>query len=200
MKIRSALVIVTVTLFVSACGGSKVAATKSPTITPSEVPSQSASPNDVSPTAAKAYRKALELSLASAQSTGLTELWRDSSGSLVTVVAQAAHDGICAQADLVTKDTQVIDSAGMMPSVLLDELAGLENNSGTDTGSVTVPKAGTFVVKNFVEDIHYVTVYTTDSEGRIATAAQQTEGDASATATFTYSLTAEGKKAISDVK
>lgn len=164
------------------------------------MPSRSSSPNDVSPSAAKEYRKALELSLASANSSGLTELWRDATGELVTVVAQAPHDGVCVQADLVVKDSQLIDSGGMMPSVLLDELAGLETNNGTDIGSVKSPKVGTFIVKNFVEDIHYLTIYTTDEQGRIATAQQQTEGEPSATAQFSYTLTTEGKKAIADVK
>ena len=202
MKFRIVLIASVAALAISACAGSNANSTHTPVASPSATatPLESLSPNAIAPSAAKAYRAALELSLASANSHGLTELWHDATGALVTVVAQAPNDGVCVQADLVVKDAQLIDAGGMMPSVLLDELAGLEANTGTDIGSVQSTKPGTFEVKNFVEDIHYVTIYTTDASGRIATALQSAEGEPAATATFTYSLTTEGKKAISDAK
>lgn len=202
MKFRIVVITGIIAVATSACGNTTAHSTQSPvaSISPSVEPSESISPNAVAPNAAKAYRSALERSLASANSHGLTELWRDSTGDLVTVVAQAPNDGICVQADLVVKDAQLIDAGGMMPSVLLDELTGLESNTGTDIGSVQSTKPGTFEVKNFVEDIHYDTIYTTDKNGRIASASQRAEGEPSATATFSYSLTTEGKKAISEVK
>lgn len=193
MKLRISLVLVIATLTTCACGTKSV-----PTSSPS--PSSSVSSNVVIPSAAAAYRQALDQSLAAANSTGLTELWSDATGALVTVVVQDPKTGVCAQADLIIKDTQLIDADGMMPSVLLAELDGLEANTGTDIGSVKSPASGVIEVANFIDDTHYVTTYTLDSAGRISSAQQLAEGELAATATFSYSITTEGATALSAVQ
>ena len=193
MKLRVSLTIALVALSASACG-LKSTPTASPT------PSVSISPNVVVPSAAKLYRNALELSLETANSTGLTELWTDAAGALVTVVVQDANNGMCAQSDLVVKDTQMIDSDGMMPSVLLAELDGLEASTGTDVGYVKSTSSDTIEVANFIDDIHYVTRYTLDDSGHIASARQFAEGELAATATFTYSVTSEGARALKAIQ
>ena len=193
MKLRTPLVLAIVVMSATGCG-TKSVPTSSPT------PLTSVSKNVVIPSAAKAYRAALENSLTSANSKGLTELWSDSTGKLVTVVVQDANNGVCAQSDLVINDTQEIDSAGMMPSVLMAELEGLEANTGTDIGSVKNTASGDIEVANFIDDTHYLTTYALDSSGRIASATQLAEGELAATATFTYAITPEGAKALRAVK
>lgn len=192
MKLQTTLIVATLALGTSACASKPVAS-------PSIAPSVSISPNHIAPNAAKAYRQALNRSLSDAQSLGLTELWSDSTETLVTVVVQDPKTGVCAQSDLIMKETQLIDVEAMMPSVLIAELDGLESNSGSDVGSVTLSANGDIKVTNFMDDTHYTTTYTIDSSGRIATATQFAEGELTATASFDYHVTDEGKRALAEV-
>ncbi len=159
-------------------------------------PTTTATTNSIDPSAAKAYEAALNASQASANSVGLTELWSDETGGLATVLVQAPHDGKCVQSDLIMKTAQIVDSSAMMPTVLLDELDGLKANNGSDTGAISSPSANTFVVKNRIDGSDYVTTYTVDPQGRIASAQQVVDDQPSATATFRYFITSEGKAAL----
>ena len=150
--------------------------------------------------AAKAYRVALEKSLASQADSGLTEVWQDSDGNLAQVVAFDVANGKAVQHDIVADSAQGLTGDAMMPTVLLDELDALEGNAATDKGSVTSQKAGSFTVLNHVDELKYVSVYTVDAQGRIGTAEVTVDGDLSATAVFTYSLTAEAKAAFAKLK
>lgn len=189
MKLQTTIAIAALAFCMSACGSK-------PATTTSATPSVSLSPNDVAPSAAKAYRQALDRSLAASQSMGLTELWKDATGSLVTVLVESPNDGICVQSDLVIKDTQLIDQEAMMPSVLIAELDGLEANSGSDIGSVKFATNGDIEVANFIDDTHYVTTYALDQGGRISSATQFAEGELAATASFRYEVTPDGQKAL----
>ena len=163
-------------------------------------PEPTGSTNIIDETAAKAYREALQKSLAAQSETGLTEIWKDPDGNLAQVVSfdVASQKGV--QHDIIADEAQELGGDAMMPTVLLDELDALEGNASTDRGSVTSQKTGTFTVLNYVDDSKYVSVYTVDDQGRLASAQVSVDDELSAIATFTYSVTAEGKTAFAKLK
>ena len=191
-------------VLVSGCGNDSAQTqpevTDSASVATPIAPEPSGSTNIIDPNAAKSYRDALQKSLAAQAATGLTEIWKDPDGNLAQVVAFDVSMQKGVQHDIVADTAQELSADAMMPTVLLDELDALEGNAATDIGSVTSQKPGTFTVLNHVDDSKYVSVYTLDAQGRIATAEVNVDGDLSAVATFTYSVTDEGKAAFAKLK
>lgn len=163
-------------------------------------PEPTGSTNIIDADAAAAYRIALEKSLAAQTATGLTEVWRDPDGNIAQVVAFDVDAQAAVQHDIIADTATELAGDAMMPNVLLSELEALEANAATDVGSVSSQKAGSFTVLNHVDDSKYISVYTIDDQGRIAKAEVSVDDELSAVATFTYSLTDEGKAAFAKMK
>lgn len=163
-------------------------------------PEPTGSTNIIDTDAAKEYRSSLEKSLSAQGASGLTEIWRDSDDNVAQVVAFDPTKTFAVQHDIIADEASQLESDATMPSILLDELDALEANSATDIGSVSSQKVGTYTVMNQIDDSKYVTVYTIDDQGRIATAEVFVDDELSAVAKFVYSLTDEGLTAYQKIK
>jgi hypothetical protein len=185
----------TVALALTACGTKGATPTTSGSPIASGVPSPMVS-NDIDPAAAKGYRDALKASLAAMQATGLTELTYDDTNALIDVVAYDPSNKRVVEQDVEFGDAEELDDSATMPSSLLDELDGLESGDSVDSGSIKSPVAGTFVVTSNLEDSSYVTTYTLDDQGRIATSKLVMDGDSIGVTKYVYELTKEAKDAF----
>ncbi len=155
----------------------------------------SATPNLIEPAAQVAYRSALEASRKSAGTDGLTELWYDTDKELVQIVVQDPKSKKFVSYDVTDETLYPIDGSAMMPARLLAELDGLITGE-LDKGSVMTANAGGFVITNTIDLIEYVTTYTVDDAGRIATASIIADDEPLGNVTYSFTITAEGKKAL----
>lgn len=153
-------------------------------------------PNDIDSKAAKAYRAALEKSYAATKTLGLTELWSDDGSTVATVLAWDPKTATGVQDDLENGEVDKIDFESMMPQANIDELDGLEANTGFDVGSLSSPSPGVFVVTIAIDESSMITTYTIDNQGRIASAVATIDNEPAGSATFVYSVTAEGMAAL----
>mgnify|MGYP006273889301 CR=1 FL=1 len=196
------LVAVALLLTLTACAASPDGSADSPSASPfvatsaTPIPTETFAPNDIDPDAAAAYRAALELSQQAMLTVGLTEVWRDDSGTLTLVQVYDPVRKVAATHDFVQRSHDDIDVSLLMPQSLMDELDSLERSDGFDIGSVASPASGVFVIENQYADEPYQVRYTVDSEGRIATA-RVTDGAAvTGSGVFSYSVTEDGRQAL----
>lgn len=175
--------------------GCRASGTAAPDASSSAVPSASIALNDVDPAAASAYREALNKSLSSARTDGMTELWSEGGSEVSTVLVWDAAAGKGAQSDVASGEVEPIDFESMLPQANLDELDGLEANTGFDVGSVKY-KDGAIIVTTLIDDSSMVTTYTLDAEGRIGAAIATLDGEPAGSATFVYGVAPEGKTAL----
>lgn len=155
----------------------------------------SVSPNEIQPDAEREFRAALVASQDSAAKSGLTELWFDTEGSLVQVAVQDPNTKICASYDVNTDSVFEMDETSMMPARTISELDGLVAGAN-DQGSVISNIPGEFTITNTIDLSKYVTVYTLDTEGRIAKSVISSDDEPLGEITYTYSVTKEGKAAL----
>ena len=155
----------------------------------------SVSPNEIQPDAEREFRAALVASQDSAAKSGLTELWFDTEGSLVQVAVQDPNTKICASYDLNTDSVFEMDETSMMPARTISELDGLVAGAN-DQGSVISNTPGEFTITNTIDLSKYVTVYTLDTEGRIAKSVISSDDEPLGEITYTYSVTKEGIAAL----
>lgn len=155
----------------------------------------SVSPNEIQPDAERDFRAALVASQDSAAKSGLTELWFDTEGSLVQVAVQDPNTKICASYDVSTDSVFEMDETSMMPARTISELDGLVAGAN-DQGSVISNTPGEFTITNTIDLSKYVTVYTLDTEGRIAKSVISSDDEPLGEITYTYSVTKEGKAAL----
>ena len=155
----------------------------------------SATPNLIEPVAEASYRSALEASATSAGTAGLTELWYDTDENLVQIVVQDPKSNRFVSYDVTDEALYPIDVSAMMPTRLLAELDGLIKG-GLDEGSVVSSSSGGFVITNTIDLTKYVTTYTVDDSGRIATAEIIADDEPLGTVTYNFSITADGKRAL----
>jgi hypothetical protein len=153
------------------------------------------SPNEIQPDAEREFRAALVASQDSAAKSGLTELWFDTEGSLVQVAVQDPNTKICASYDVNTDSVFEMDETSMMPARTISELDGLVAGAN-DQGSVISNTPGEFTITNTIDLSKYVTVYTLDTEGRIAKSVISSDDEPLGEITYTYSVTKEGKAAL----
>ena len=195
MKHLKTIAALSIVLALTACGSKGASPSASGTPVGSGVPTPMVS-NDIDPNAAKGYRDALKASLAAMQSSGLTELTYDTDNALIDVLAYDPSNKRVVEQDVEFGDAEELDDSATMPNSLLDELDGLESGTGSDSGSIKSPSAGTFVVTSFLEDTTYVSTYTLDSAGRIATSTIVMDGDSIGVTKYEYSVTKEAKAAF----
>jgi hypothetical protein len=155
----------------------------------------SVSPNEIQPDAEREFRAALVASQDSAAKSGLTELWFDTEGTLVQVAVQDPNTKICASYDVSTDSVFEMDETSMMPARTISELDGLVAGAN-DQGSVISNTPGEFTITNTIDLSKYVTVYTLDTEGRIAKSVISSDDEPLGEITYTYSVTKEGKAAL----
>jgi hypothetical protein len=155
----------------------------------------SLSPNEIDADAEQDFRAALIKSQESAAKDGLTELWFDVDGQLVQVVAQDPKSQTCVSYDVDANSVFEMDETSMMPARTISELDGLIAG-GIDQGAVKSESAGTFTITNIIDSSIYVTIYTLDSEGRIAESVVSSDDEPLGEITYTYSVTKEGKEAL----
>jgi hypothetical protein len=155
----------------------------------------SLSPNEIDANAEQDFRAALIKSQESAAKDGLTELWFDVDGQLVQVVAQDPKSQTCVSYDVDADSVFEMDETSMMPARTISELDGLIAG-GIDQGAVKSESAGTFTITNIIDSSIYVTIYTLDSEGRIAESVVSSDDEPLGEITYTYSVTKEGKEAL----
>jgi len=155
----------------------------------------SVSPNEIQPDAEREFRAALVASQDSAAKSGLTELWFDTESSLVQVAVQDPNTKICASYDVNTDSVFEMDETSMMPARTISELDGLVAGAN-DQGSVISNTPGEFTITNTIDLSKYVTVYTLDTEGRIAKSVISSDDEPLGEITYTYSVTKEGKAAL----
>jgi hypothetical protein len=154
-----------------------------------------ASPNEIEPAAESEFRAALVKSQDSAAEAGLTELWFDTDGLMVQVAVQDPKTKTCASYDVDADSVFEMDETSMMPARTIAELNGLVTG-GNDQGSVISSAPGEFTVTNTIDLSIYVTVYTLDSEGRVAKSVISSDDEPLGEITYTYSITKEGKAAL----
>jgi hypothetical protein len=201
-KVIAASTVVLAIGLTSGCGNSATSgadATDLPTAAATELPANlptAPAKNEVNPDAAKAYRAALEASLAAMRKSGLTELTYDTDNTLIDVLAYNPANKRVVEQDVEYGDVEELDESASMPNSLLDELDGLEADNGTDVGTVTSPQPGVIVVTSFLEETVYVSTYTINSAGLIESASLVLDGDDLGTTKYVYSLTPEAKKAF----
>ena len=159
-------------------------------------PIPSLSPNDIDKNAAVEYRKALETSLAVAMHYGLTETWNGPDGTLYQIVVFDPASERTVQDDALNQVATDLDSGALMPNMLMAELDGLESNSGTDTGAVKSPAAGTFVITNHIDGSEYVSTYVVDTQSRIISAHLTVDGEVAGDNTYEYTVTTAGAAAL----
>lgn len=152
-------------------------------------------PNLIEAQAESSYRSALELSSKAAATLGLTELWYDTDDALVQIVVQDPKSKRFVSFDVADEAVYPIDETAMMPTRLLAELDGLIAG-GIDQGSVITGNQGEFIITNTIDLIKYVTTYTLDGQGCIATASIVADEELLGTVTFNFLITAEATKAL----
>jgi hypothetical protein len=153
------------------------------------------SPNEIEPAAESEFRAALVKSQDSAAEAGLTELWFDTDGLMVQVAVQDPKTKTCASYDVDADSVFEMDETSMMPARTIAELNGLVTG-GNDQGSVISSAPGEFTITNTIDLSIYVTVYTLDSEGRVAKSVISSDDEPLGEITYTYSITKEGKAAL----
>jgi hypothetical protein len=153
------------------------------------------SPNEIEPDAEREFRAALVKSQESAAEVGLTELWFDTDDLMVQVTVQDPKTKTCASYDVDADSVFEMDETSMMPARTIAELNGLVT-AGNDQGSVISSAPGEFTVTNTIDLSIYVTVYTLDSEGRVAKSVISSDDEPLGEITYTYSITKEGKAAL----
>jgi hypothetical protein len=153
------------------------------------------SPNEIEPAAESEFRAALVKSQDSAAEAGLTELWFDTEGLMVQVAVQDPKTKTCASYDVDADSVFEMDETSMMPARTIAELNGLVTG-GNDQGSVISSAPGEFTITNTIDLSIYVTVYTLDSEGRVAKSVISSDDEPLGEITYTYSITKEGKAAL----
>jgi hypothetical protein len=153
------------------------------------------SPNEIQPDAEREFRAALVKSQESATESGLTELWFDTDGVMVQVTVQDSKTKTCASYDVDADSVYEMDETSMMPARTIAELDGLVAG-GNDQGSVISSAPGEFTITNTIDLSKYVTVYTLDAEGRIAKSVISSDDEPLGEITYTYSVTKEGKAAL----
>lgn len=166
---------------------------------PTLEPQPSVSPNEIEPEAESQFRAALLTSQESAATSGLTELWFDTDGKLVQVAVQDPKTKVCASYDVDADSVFEMDETSMMPARTISELDGLVAG-GNDQGSVILSAPSEFTITNTIDLAKYVTVYTLDTEGRIAKSVITADDEALGEITYTYSVTKEGKAALNALK
>lgn len=154
-----------------------------------------ASPNEVEPAAESEFRAALVKSQESAAEAGLTELWFDTDGLMVQVAVQDPKTKTCASYDVDADSVFEMDETSMMPARTIAELNGLVTG-GNDQGSVISNAPGEFTITNTIDLSIYVTIYTLDSESRVAKSVISSDDEPLGEITYTYSVTKEGKAAL----
>jgi hypothetical protein len=189
-------------LTLAACAASPDGTDNSPSAAPSvatsatPLPTETFAPNDIDSEAAAAYRAALEASQKAMLAVGLTEVWRDDSGTLTLVQVYDPIRKVAATHDFVQRSHDEIDVSLLMPQSLTDELNSLERNDGFDIGSVSSPQPGVFVIENQYADEPYQVRYTVDSDGRIATARVTDGATITGSGVFSYAVTEDGRQAL----
>ena len=159
----------------------------------------SISPNEIQPDAEREFRAALLKSQESAAESGLTELWFDTDGVMVQVAVQDPKTKTCASYDVDADSVFEMDETSMMPARTISELDGLVAG-GNDQGSVISNAPGEFTITNTIDLSKYVTIYTLDTEGRIAKSVITSDDEPLGEITYTYSVTKEGKAALVALK
>lgn len=169
------------------------------TTTPAPATSQSVdagtAANLIEAQAESAYRTALEASNSAADTLGLTELWYDANLELVQVLVQDPQSKRFVFLDVLEDASYPVDKDSMMPARLLAELDGLIAG-GLDQGSVITGSQGEFIITNTIDLIKYVTTYTLDTDGRIATSSIIADEELLGTVTYNFAITSEGKQAL----
>jgi len=181
------------------CGSDSGASPESSIAAPTFEAEPTVSPNEIEPDAEREFRAALVKSQANATETGLTELWFDTEGALVQVAVQDPKTKTCASYDVDADSVFEMDETSMMPARTLSELDGLVAG-GNDQGSVISSAPGEYTITNTIDLSKYVTVYTLDSEGRIAKSVVSADDEPLGEITYTYSVTKEGKAALFALK
>ena len=153
-------------------------------------------PNVIDKNAAVEYRTAIETSLTAATAAGLTETWKASDGTVTQLVVFDPVSGRTVEFDAVNSVGDDLDVGAIMPNMLMAELDGLESNSGTDTGAVASPAAGTFVITNHIDGAEYVSTYVVDSQKRIISAHLVVDGEVAGDNTYEYTVTSAGAAAL----
>jgi hypothetical protein len=192
------LVALAVLTFATGCGDKSPdsgAATESGISAPTLEAEPSISPNEIQPDAEREFRAALVKSQESAAESGLTELWFDTDGVMVQVAVQDPKTKTCASYDVDADSVFEMDETSMMPARTISELDGLVAG-GNDQGSVISNTPGEFTITNTIDLSKYVTVYTLDTEGRIAKSVINSDDEPLGEITYTYSVTKEGKAAL----
>jgi len=181
------------------CGSDSGASPESSVAAPTLEAEPTVSPNEIEPAAESEFRAALIKSQESAAETGLTELWFDTDGVMVQVAVQDPKTKICASYDVDADSVFEMDETSMMPARTLSELDGLVAG-GNDQGSVISSAPGEFTITNTIDLSKYVTVYTLDAEGRITKSVISSDDEPLGEITYTYSITKEGKAALTALK
>ena len=184
--------------FATGCGDKSPdsgSATESGISAPTLEAEPSISPNEIQPDAEREFRAALVKSQESAAESGLTELWFDTDGAMVQVAVQDPKTKTCASYDVDADSVFEMDETSMMPARTISELDGLVAG-GNDQGSVISNAPGEFTITNTIDLSKYVTVYTLDTEGRIAKSVITSDDEPLGEITYTYSVTKEGKAAL----
>jgi len=181
------------------CGSDSGASPESSVAAPTLEAEPTVSPNEIEPAAESEFRAALIKSQESAAETGLTELWFDTDGVMVQVAVQDPKTKICASYDVDADSVFEMDETSMMPARTLSELDGLVAG-GNDQGSVISSAPGEFTITNTIDLSKYVTVYTLDAEGRITKSVISSDDEPLGEITYTYSVTKEGKAALTALK
>jgi len=181
------------------CGSDSGASPESSIAAPTLEAEPSISPNEIQPDAEREFRAALVKSQESAAVSGLTELWFDTDGVMVQVAVQDPKTKVCASYDVDADSVFEMDETSMMPARTISELDGLVAG-GNDQGSVISDAPGEFTITNTIDLSKYVTVYTLDAEGRIAKSVISSDDEPLGEITYSYSVTKEGKAALTALK
>ena len=145
------------------------------------------------------YRKAINLSQAAANASGLTELWFDSDGGLVSVSVQNSDQGKFATQDLVDLSVYPINELEMMPAMLLAELDELVE-SDLSWKNVVLNESNKVEVTNEIDGIIYVTQYEIGKDGLIYKATINADGEPLGEVLYSYEVTKEGEAALTALK
>jgi hypothetical protein len=181
------------------CGSNSGAPQETSAAAPTLEAEPTVSPNEIEPDAEREFRAALVKSQDGAAETGLTELWFDTDGTVVQVAVQDPQSNTCASYDVGADSVFEMDETSMMPARTLSELDGLVAG-GNDQGSVISSAPGEYTITNTIDLSKYVTVYTLDSEGRIAKSVISADDEPLGEITYSYSVTKEGKAALTALK
>lgn len=197
----------------TACGGNSDGAsgtmapgdssTPWPTETDGEIPIENPAPTPVAEeTDAKAladFQSALDLSSNTAKATGLTEVWDDSEGVTSLIVVWDTKNKQSVSLDVELNSAEVGEFEYMTPAIAQGDLDSITKGEN-EGGFINYTSDKAFFIKTNIDGEEYVTTYTLDSSGQLATAKTYVGGDLLGSVTFSYSITAEGQKALDSVK